>query len=278
MENEEMLEQTNETENVDTQTTEEFAEGIELTDTTDTTENEEKIVEEKKEVKTFTQEEVDKIVRKRLARQEKDYQKELSKYKNVENVLNVGLGTSNIDEADSKLREYYKEQGLNIPEPTKPGLSDRELQILGEAEADEILELGLTEAENEANRLAQKGHNNWNIRERATFNKLVQFLNREKKKQELTSIGVDANILDSEKFKEFASQFTPSASIKNIYNLYSNQGNKKEEKEKIGSVKNDKSNGLKDFYTYEDSLKYSKEDFDKNPELFKRVCDSMSKW
>ena len=33
MENEEMLEQTNETENVETQTTEENEEGIELTDT-----------------------------------------------------------------------------------------------------------------------------------------------------------------------------------------------------------------------------------------------------
>lgn len=278
MEKEEMLEQTNETENVDTQTTEEFVEGIELTDTTDTTETEEKVVEEKKEVKTFTQDEVDKIVRKRLARQEKDYQKELSKYKNVETVLNVGLGTSNIDEADSKLREYYKEQGLNIPEPTNPGLSDRELQILGEAEADEILELGLEEAEQEANRLARKGHSNWNAREKATFNKLAQTLNREKQKHELTSIGADTNILDSKEFKEFASQFAPSANIKNIYNLYSNQGNKKENKEKIGSVKNDKSNGLEDFYTYEESLKYSKEDLDKNPELFKRICDSMSKW
>ena len=50
MENEEMLEQTNEAENVDTQTTEEIEEeGIELTDTSDTEEQEP--VKEKEEVR-----------------------------------------------------------------------------------------------------------------------------------------------------------------------------------------------------------------------------------
>ena len=144
MEKEEMLEQTNESENVETQTTEENVEGIDLTDTTDADES---ISDEpeKEEVKTFTQEEVDEIVKKRLARKERDYQKELSKYKNVETVLNAGLKTNSIDEAESALRNFYREQGIDLPEPTKPGLSDKELQILGQAEADEILELGLEE-------------------------------------------------------------------------------------------------------------------------------------
>lgn len=279
MEQEEMLEQTNDTENVETQTTEENVEGIELTDTTDADES---ISDEpeKEEVKMFTQEDVDKIVKKRLARQERDYQEKLSKYKNVESVLNVGLKTKSIEEAESTLREYYKEQGIDLPEPTKPGLSDRELQILGQAEADEILELGLDEAEKEANRLANKGHKNWNAKEQAIFNKLASTLTYEKQKKELKTIGADTKILDSKEFKDFANQFNSNTDIKNIYNLYSKTSLPKENKniEKMGSMKNNATEEVKDFYTYEESLKFTRKDFEKNPALFKAIEQSMTKW
>ncbi len=275
MENEEMLEQTNETENVETLTTEENVEGIELTDTADTEQ-----VEEKEEVKTFTQEEVDEIVRKRLARKEKDFQQKLSKYQNAENVLNAGLGTKSIDEAESKLRDFYKEQGISMPEPVKQGLSDKELQILGQAEADEILDLGLEEAEREANRLAQKGHQNWTPKEEATFQKLASALTYEKQKRELKTIGADSTILDSKEFKDFASQFNANTDIKNIYNLYSKTSQPKQEKtiEKMGSMKNNATEEVKDFYTYEESLKFTRKDYEKNPALFKAVEQSMTKW
>ena len=278
MEKEEMLEQTNESENVETQTTEENVEGIELTDTTDADES---ISDEpeKEEVKMFTQEDVDKIVKKRLARQERDYQKELSKYKNVENVLSVGLGTKTIEESETKLRNFYKEQGVEIPE-SKTGLSDKELQILGQAEADEILELGLEEAEVEANRLAKKGHQNWNAKEQATFQKLASTLNYEKQKKELKSIGVDIKILDSKEFKDFANQFNSNTDIKNIYNLYSKTSLPKENKniEKMGSMKNNATEEVKDFYTYEESLNFTRKDFEKNPALYKAIEQSMTKW
>ena len=279
MEQEEMLEQTNDTENVETQTTEENVEGIELTDTTDADES---ISDEpeKEEVKMFTQEDVDKIVKKRLARQERDYQKELSKYKNVESVLNAGLKTKSIEEAESTLREYYREQGVDLPEPTKPGLSDRELQILGQAEAEEILDLGLEEAEKEANRLATKGHQNWNAKEQAIFNKLASTLTYEKQKKELKTIGADTKILDSKEFKDFANQFNSNTDIKNIYNLYSKTSLPKENKniEKMGSMKNNATEEVKDFYTYEESLKFTRKDFEKNPALFKAIEQSMTKW
>lgn len=279
MEKEEMLEQTNDTENVETQTTEENVEGIELTDTTDADES---ISDEpeKEEVKMFTQEDVDKIVKKRLARQEKDYQKELSKYKNVESVLNAGLKTKSIEEAESTLRNYYKEQGIDLPEPTKPGLSDKELQILGQAEADEILELGLEEAEVEANRLAKKGHQNWNAKEQAIFNKLASTLTYEKQKKELKTIGADTKILDSKEFKDFANQFNSNTDIKNIYNLYSKTSLPKENKniEKMGSMKNNATEEVKEEYTYEEALKFTRKDYDNNPKLYEAVCRSMAKW
>ena len=272
MENEEMLEQTNDTENVETQTTEENVEGE-----TEATETEE--VEEN-EVKTFTQEEVDEIVRKRLARKDREYQKELSKYKDVENVLNAGLGTHSIEEAGTNLREYYKEQGVDLPSPIKPGLSEGELQVLGNNDADEILGLGLEEAEREANRLAQIGRENWNAREEAEFNKLASKLNYEKKKKELKSIGVSTDVLESKEFNDFANKFNYGTDIKDIYSLYSKTHQPKETKniEKMGSMKNNPTNEIKDFYSYEESLKFTRKDFDNNPELFKAVENSMARW
>lgn len=281
MEENEMLEQTNDTENVETQTTEEIGEGIELTDTSEAEEvNVTSTDDEKEEVKSFTQEEVDAIVQKRLARKEREYQKELSKYKNVESVLNAGLGTESIEEADSKLRDFYKEQGVDLPAPVKPGLSDDELQYLGQKDANDILDLGLDEAEREANRLAQKGYQNLNPREEAEFNKLAKTLTYEKQKKELKTIGADIKVLESKEFQDFKNQFNVNADIKTIYNLYSKTSQSKEIKniEKMGSMKNNPSNEIKDFYTYEESLKFTREDFDKNPELFKAVERSMAKW
>ncbi len=237
MENEEMLEQANDTENEETQTSEEIGEGIELTDTTDDTESEkEEVTEEKEEVKTFTQEEVDEIVRKRLARAKRDSEKELSKYKNVEAVLNAGLGTHSIEEAESNLRSYYKEQGIDIPEASNSGLSTEDLQLLGDGDAKKILELGLEEAKEEANRLAQKGRANWSAREEATFNKLASTLTYEKQKKELKTIGVDPEILDSKDFKEFANKFNYGTDIKEIYKLYPKTETKKPKI--LGSMKN----------------------------------------
>ena len=48
----------------------------------------------------------------------------------------------------------------------------------------------------------------------------------------------------------------------------------------MGSLKNttQKDSGVKDFYTRDEALKFTKEDFDKNPELFKAVEKSMLRW
>ena len=48
----------------------------------------------------------------------------------------------------------------------------------------------------------------------------------------------------------------------------------------MGSMKSNTSEdtGLKDFYSYEEAAKFTKKDFDNNPELYKRVQESMTKW
>lgn len=270
MENEEMLEQTNETENVETQTTEENVDGIELTDTT---ESAKPVEEEKEEVKTFTQEEVDAIVQRRLARKEKDYQRELSKYKSTEEVLKKGLNATDISDAESKLRSFWKDEGIDLPEPVKPGLTDSEIRILAKAEADDIIESG--DAEIEANKLASKGYENMNAREKAMFNVLAEHLTKERKINELKSIGVKADLLDSKEFKDFASKFDSKTSVKDIYEYYSRLHKEEKKIEKMGSMQTTIPNTEKDYYTDEEIAKLSDEDLD-NPKIWEIVRKSMT--
>ena len=102
------------TENVEEQATEELVEG--------NTEPTEEIVSETVEepAKKYTDADVDDIVNKKLYRQkqkmERDFEKQMSKYKRAEEVLNAGLGTSNIEEATNNLSNFYKEKGIKIPE------------------------------------------------------------------------------------------------------------------------------------------------------------------
>ena len=119
-----------------------------------------------------------------------------------------------------------------------------------------------------------------NTRERAIFNKLAEHLTNEKKAKELKEIGVDSDLLDSKDFKDFANKFNSKTSIKDIYDLYQQTHKEKKTFKKIGSMKTEnKSDGeVKDFYSYDEALKFTKEDFDKNPQLYQAVENSMSKW
>jgi len=279
MENEELLEQTNEAENVDTQTTEENVEGIELTDTSDTTEP---VVEENAEVKSLRdllkerpeyQEEFNGMLKNRLDRKDREFQKELSKYKSAEEVLKKGLGVADISDAEQRLREFYKGEGIELPEPTKPGLTDNDIRILAKAYADEIIESG--DAEAEANRLASKGYENMNPHEREMFNRLAEHLTREKKINELKSLGVSSDLLDSKDFKDFASKFNQNTGIKDIYELYSKTHKEEKKFEKIGSMVTKNPDKTKTHYTEEEISKLTLEDLDK-PGVFEAVRRSMT--
>ena len=266
------------TENTVGQTVEENVEGIELTDTTETEEVEE--TKEVEQVRTYTDEDLDKIIAKKLAIQErkltKDFESKMSTYKNTESVLNAGLGTKDIDEATQRLTEYYKEQGINIPEPTKPGLSEREQEILARAEAEEIIELGKIEAEREANLLASR-YDNLNVREKAVFNTLANYLTVENQKAELQKIGVKPDILEDKDFKKFKQKFSPKANITEVYNLYSKTKGEKETPKPIGSMTTTETNKVKDYYTPEEARRLTEKDLD-DPQVMKAVEYSMTKW
>ena len=47
---------------------------------------------------------------------------------------------------------------------------------------------------------------------------------------------------------------------------------------KIKKNATSKDSGVKDFYTRDEALKFSKKDLDSNPALYKAIENSMSKW
>lgn len=278
MEEEEMLEQTNDTENVENQTTEEIDEGIELTDTSEEVEEDKETIEpeEKEEVKKFTQEEVDAIVQRRLARKERDFQKELSKYKSTEEVLKTGLGATDITDAEDKLREYWEQEGIKMPPRTQPGLTQHQIEILAKADADEFIEEGYDSMKQEANRLASIGYKNLDEREKIIFNRLAETLTKENDKRELLKLGASDELLSDKSFNEFRSQFNSNVPIEKVYDMYMKNNKPKTAKENPGSMKNSDVNTTKDFYTPEEISKLSDEQLD-DPKIWEAVRKSMTK-
>lgn len=266
--NEELV--TNVTENVEEQTTEEIVESVEEVETP----------------KTYTEEELnsrlDELLAKKIARREakirKEYESKLSAYKEAETVLNAGLGTSSIKEATDNLKEFYTKKGVPIP-TYEPTYNEYDMKAGVELEANEIIESGFDEVVEEVDRLAEVGVDNMTPRERLLFNKLAEYRKSEQDKQELAKIGVNETALKDNEFIEFAKNLNPNMSIKDKYEMY-NKYRPKPKVETMGSMKNATSNdtGVKDFYSRDEALKFTKKDFDKNPALLKAVEQSMLKW
>lgn len=255
----------NETENVE-QTTEEIVESTE------------EVVETPEEVQMFTKEQVDEMIAKKLARKENKIRKEYeSKYSRLETVLNTGLGTESIEEATEKLSGFYTQKGINIPEA--PRYSDREIEVLAQAEANDIISGGYDEIVEEVDRYANIGVENMSDMDKKVFSRLAAERTRLEQERDLASIGVGSEAIEDKAFKDFASKLNPNLSLKEKYEMYT-QFNPKPKGKPIGSMKGNisKDNGVKDFYTYEESLQFTKEDLDRNPELFRALENSMRRW
>lgn len=264
--NKELVEET--TENVEEQATEELVDG-----NADTNSN-----EEEKPVRTYTDEEVDEIVKKKLYRKETKIREEYEKkYGKVEELLKAGLEKDNFEDAVDTLEEFYESKGVKI---NTPGLSSRKLDMLAKAEADDIISGGYEDIVEETDRLAgaiQDG--TATEEEKKVFYRLAEERKRQEGIKELASIGVGAEALDDKDFKEFEKNLNPNMSLKDKYSMYL-KFQPKEKVEVIGSMKNNATNNnqVKEFYTHDEAVKFTREELDKNPELFKAIQNSMTKW
>lgn len=260
------------TENVEEQATEELVDGANTP--TDT-----EVVEDTPEVEeTFTKaqltEKIDSAVKRREAKLRRDFRKTEEDLRSIEAVLNAGLGTSNLEEARAKLTDFYKSK--NVPIPERPVYSEREIEVLGNSEADEIISLGYDDVVEEVNKLADKGLNNMTPKERVVFTKLAEHRRHQERVKELASIGVKEDVLSSTDFQNYASQFKESVPIKTVYEMWS-KTQPKPEVEQIGSMKNLAPSKVKDYYTPEEARRLTSKDLD-NPEVMAAVEKSMQIW
>lgn len=262
----------NETENVEQQTTEENVDGVDVGGkTVDTTEN--KVTTETPTVETFTKEQVDDMIAKKLARKEAKIRREYeNKYSRLETVVNTGLGTNSIEESTSKLEEFYKRKGIDIP--TAPTYSEREAELLAQGEADDIISAGYDEVVEEVDRLASIGVENMSARDKALFSKLATYRQEIEQENEVRALGISKDEINSQEFKDFSSKLNPNLSLKEKYEMYSQIKPKKETK-KIGSVKSGMTSQVKDYYSPEEIERLTEEDLD-DPKVWEAVRRSMT--
>ena len=230
--------------------------------------------------KMFTQEEVNDIVGKRMARQEarirKEYERKNAGVDRLVNTLKAGTGKNSVEELDEAFTGFYESKGIKIEKPRE--YSGKDLELLARAEANEIINGGYEDVVDEVDRLAEIGAENMTEREKAVFRALAEHRQNAERGQELARIGVTEDEYNSPEFQSFKAKFAASTPIADVYDIYKKTQPKKEI-QTMGSMKQTTADeGVKDYYSYEDSLKFTKEDFDKNPALYQAVCRSMAKW
>ena len=243
------------------------------------TENVENTTEET--AKTYTEAEfnakLDEVLGKKLARREAKIRKEYDrKYGNLEEVLKAGTGKESVEEITDTFTKFYEGKGIEMPK--KPSYSERDNDILARAEAAEVIHMGYEDVVEEVDRLTELGVENMSAREKAYFKVLAEHRQNTERQNELAKIGVTDDEYNSREFQEFMSKFNPKTPISEIHALYAKTQPKKDIKP-MGSMRNSTpESGVKDFYTRDEALKFTKSDFDKNPALYKAVRESMLKW
>lgn len=278
MEDEEMLDTTNETENVETETTEEIQEEV----NTETTEQEDTEGSEK-EVKTFTQDEINKMMEERVRRErntsrrseanlKREYEERIA---DIENIIKAGFGTDNLDDGLARITELCKNKGIKIPE-RKSSYSQSDLEVLANHTADEIIADGYDAVDSELKKLANKGADKMSAREKLIFNKLNNTKKILDSEKELASIGVKPEILQSKEFKGFADKFTGSKfSMKEVYEMYTKETKPKPKVKPIGSMINPNPKQEKTFISEAEFDKMTDKEIEENMPLIRK---SMTKW
>ena len=280
MEDEEMLETTNETENVETETTEEMQEEV----NTEAPEAEvEETEAEETEVKTFTQEQLDAIIADRVRRERntssrseanirREYEEKLA---DIENIIKAGFGTNNLDEGLTRITELCKNKGITIPE-RKSSYSQSDLEVLANHAANEIIADGYDAVDLELKKLANKGVDRMTSREKLIFDKLNTTKKVMDSEKELASIGVKPEILQSKEFKDFADKFTGSKfSMKEVYEMYAKETKPKPKAKPIGSMINNNPKEEKAFISEAEYDKMTEKEIEANMDLIRK---SMQKW
>lgn len=227
--------------------------------------------------RTFTQEEVDRMMERRLRRQEAQIRGE---YEPLVNVLKVGTGKESLGEITDGLTEFYREKGVELSQGNKaPAYSEKEAKVLANAEADEIIRDGDDAVAFEVDRLAKLGTDKMTAKDKELYRVLGKHRQEAERGQKLSEMGVSEDVWKSEEFRSFAGHFTRETPIEKVYEIFQ-KTQPTQEPFTTGSMRSGPAGdtGVKDYYTLAEARKFTKEDFDRDPKLYEAVQRSMKKW
>jgi hypothetical protein len=227
--------------------------------------------------KMFTQDEVNEIVGKSKARERAKITKQYDReYGQLVEVLEAGTGKKGVGALKDAFTDFYGKKGML---PQKPEYSERDLDTLAKADAEEIIRSGYEDVVEEVDRLADIGFDNMTAREKRLFKTLAEHRQNEERGRALSERGVTADVYNSTQFREFASKFSATTPITDIYDIYEKTQPKPNIKP-MGSMRSNSTtdNGVKDFYTPEEARKFTAKELRENPALEQKIIESISKW
>ena len=219
------------------ETSEEELEEVDI-GTSEDVETEKTQENDNKEEVRYTQEEVNKMIKNRLERYKSKEKENLRKYEYLESIVKTGTGTDNLDDAINETVNFYKGNGLEIPEYSNYS-EDRERR-LGRSYANDFIDLSYKEIEEEANRIASIPRDRRTVMEEEEFNILGAELTKRNNIEKMKAKGYDTTILETKEFKDFSNQFNESTDISKIYEMYKRLSEPETKPASAGSAKSEK--------------------------------------
>ncbi len=230
--------------------------------------------------KSYSQEEVDEMLKQKAEEYEKSFDEKFNtrwgkeQRKNEKNnrkereLINLLKNQTGTDDIEELLNISYEQYGIDKPVATE---NEEDLKVLGKNDAQSILSLDLEDIEEEANRLAKIKRN---AREEATFLELGKYLTqtreKQKRKQEIKEVGIDESILEDSNFKSFMEKFNSNTSLKEIVDFYNSTKEPKSKPYSAGSLKSKGEKEDSEFYTEEEFKALTAEDL-KDPRVFEKA-------
>ena len=215
---------------------------------------------------------------KRANRREAKIRKEVdTKYGPLLDILKAGTGKETVEEMTEALKDFYEEKGLSISE--RPTFSDKDIDILGKADAEDIIRAGSEEVAEEMERLSKVKPEKMTARERAMFEHLAKHQKQTETIKKLEELGISKEVAQSEEFQKFSEKFASSTTIEEVVDIFKKTKPKKQF-ETMGSMKSVSTGkaDVKEFYTPEEARKITLEQLQNNPKLAEAIERSMLKW
>lgn len=226
-----------------------------------------------KQERLYTSKEVDAIAARKKAMTEAKVRREYEKkYGRLESVLRTGTGKQTIEEITDDLSKYYEGKGVTFK--SEPEYSERDVEVLAMADADEIIGAGDDEVAEALAEYSRIGTERMTPRDKAIFKALAEHRQGSEELRALAELGVTEEEYNSKDFRSFRRKFAKDTPIGEIYAMYEKIQPRKNFKP-MGSVTHTTGVGKKDYYTPEEISALTEEDLD-DPQVWNTVRRSMT--